>query len=257
MDSGTLVIALVLLAGSGVASAFAWRSYKRYRLIADTPTSKARSMAVGPVEVQGAAVVAPGREPLVAPLTLTPCLYWQCTVEEQRTRVVKTQKGTRTEKYWATLDSAEGRAIFGVRDDTGVAVVDPKGASLPTPHDRQFDSGFLRDPPSNVVAYLTSRKLSFESWLGMNKTMRFREHALPIETPLFVLGNAVRADAAAASAFGNEALVIQREGRAPFIVSDKSEKSVRGMGLALFWALLLLGLALAGAAAFVLTGGIA
>lgn len=237
----------LLVAGLALFAA-AWWAYSKRRHMMDTPTSKVRSMAIGPVELVGAAALPPAGEYQRGPFTDEPCLYWEYKVEEQRTR--HTKSGTQT--HWATVASAHSKAPIGLRDDTGLVVVDPQGAELPAPVATRYGSGFGRDPPPTVLAFLRSKGLSHETLFGINKKMRYSEERLMENTTLYVLGNATRREGAAG--VGNEALVVQREGDGTFLVSTKSEKQLLLRWTALFWAMLAVGVGLAAGGAFLISG---
>lgn len=231
--------AVAFLVAGLVLFGAAWWAYSRRRHIMDTPTSKVRSMAIGPVELSGVAALPPGRDYLHGPFTGEPCLYWEYKVEEQRTR--STKNGTQT--YWATVASDRSRGVIGLRDDTGLVIVDPQGHALPAPTASEYGSGFARDPPPAVVEFLATKGLRHETLFGLNKKMRFTERRLAELTPLYVLGNAIRREGATGS--GNEALVVQREGDGAFLVSEKSERQLLLQWTALFWAMLVGGILLA------------
>lgn len=237
-----LVIALGLFGG-------AWWAYGRRRAIADTPTSKVRSMAIGPVELQGKATAAPGQELVRGPFTDTPCVYWEYKVEEQRTR--KTKNGSET--YWATVDSGRSKAAFGLSDDTGIARIDQDGADLPAPATDRFGSGFRKDPTPRIQAFLTQKDISFETFFGWNKKMRFIENRLEEGTPIFLHGNATRPEHAAGE--GNAALVVERKGDGPFLVSVGTEQDVLRRWTWSFWGFFLGALAAAAIGTLLLNGG--
>src|SRR5437867_3224280 len=114
-------LGLFLLTGGLVLFLLAWVAYQRRRVMADTPTSKIRSMAIGLVELNGVAEPLAGVPPLVARFTAQPCLFWKYELEEERERTVThTQNGrteTRVERYWETIDRGEQRAPFAIRDE--------------------------------------------------------------------------------------------------------------------------------------------
>lgn len=260
-------VGLFLLLGGLALFGAAWWAYAKRRHMMDTPTSKVRSMAIGPVELNGVAVLPPGRQYQRGPFTDEPCLYWEYKVEEQRTR--RTKNGTQT--YWATIASDRSKAPIALRDDTGVVVVDPQGSELPAPVHTRYGSGFGRDPPQTVLAFLRTKGISHETLFGINKKMRYSEDRLMEGTKLYVLGNATRRDdldapagasgsslpsvAAVATGVGNEALVVQREGDGTFLVSAKSEKQLVRQWTALFWVMLVAGILMAAGGAYVSIGG--
>lgn len=222
-----------------------WWAYHKRRVIADTPTSKVRSMAVGHVELAGTATIPPTTHHQRGPFTDEPCVYWEYQVEEKRVR--KTKNGTHTE--WVTVASGRSKAPIALQDDTGVAVIDQDGGDLPTTTDTRYGSGWGKDPPQKVLDFLAKAHISHEGLFGINKTMRYTERRLMEGAPLFVLGNATRAEGSTAS--GNAALVVQKKGSGTFLVSTGSEKTILRKWSALFVGLLLLGVGMAAAGAYV------
>lgn len=100
----------------------AFRSF-RVRRLEDRPTSRVRSLAAGAVELEGRAAEAT----LVSPLTGAPCVYWDYAVwkeaEQDELELV------------AFYSSAEWPVPL--RDDTGTAWLDLRGAELsPLHHER-------------------------------------------------------------------------------------------------------------------------
>ena len=79
---------------------------------------------------------------------------------------------------------------FLLRDDTGAVMVDPQGADIDCLKTSSMGSGWLRDPPIHVKELLKAYNLSFEGFLGINKTMQYKESWLPTNLNLYVLGNA-------------------------------------------------------------------
>ena len=114
-------------AGAGVAmglisvsSFLAWYlNLRRFRAIADTPTSKAASAPQGYVELLGRGVHPPG-ETLKSYLTGLPCLWYRYRIEEKR------------DDKWHYLDSGESIDTFGLHDGTGMVLVDPDDAEIHT-----------------------------------------------------------------------------------------------------------------------------
>jgi hypothetical protein len=96
---------------------FAFRSLARARIIEDTPTSRVRSAPQGYVELEGEAAAMPG-EPILSPLTLTPCCWFCYKVERKR------------DKGWETMRSGRSEGLFLLRDETGDCIIDPDGAEI-------------------------------------------------------------------------------------------------------------------------------
>lgn len=98
-------------------------SYLRtYRLILGTPTSQLRSVAQGFVEIEGFCIGT--AFPLASPYSGRPCIWYRCQTYKKR----KTQKSER----WQRVDKQQSPYWFKVGDPTGVAWVNPRGASVHT-----------------------------------------------------------------------------------------------------------------------------
>jgi len=115
-DPATLAV-LAALAGCA-ALFFAHRAWRRARLVEDTPTSLVRSAAQGYVRLEGSAQLMPG-EPVLAPLSRRPCVWWRYRIEERDRR-----------NRWQRLETDISSAHFELADATGVVLVDPDGAEL-------------------------------------------------------------------------------------------------------------------------------
>lgn len=128
------------LAATAVLSLFAWQSaLKRLRAIRDTPTSRIASAAQGVVELTGT-----GRPfcepPLLAKLSLTPCLWYRYRIENR-------DSGNR----WRTEESGESGDTFMLEDGSGECAIDPERAEITTTHrerwqaeDRRYTEWTLR-----------------------------------------------------------------------------------------------------------------
>lgn len=106
-------LALVIPAGI-----WAWHAnLKRYRMIVDTPTSRAVSAPQGYVELVGRGHQA-DRQPLLDPIHQLPCLWYRFRVEVRR--------GNR----WYAEDFGESNELFGLDDGSGQILVDPENAEI-------------------------------------------------------------------------------------------------------------------------------
>ncbi len=122
-------ISLVLV---GITSFWAWyTNLKRYRTVADTPTSRIASAPQGYIEIVGRGKQPPGAS-LVSPLTGLPCLWYRFRVERQN------------DNHWEYVSSGISTDTFGVDDGSGRILIDPEGAEIITPHKRVSSSGDYR-----------------------------------------------------------------------------------------------------------------
>lgn len=195
-------------------------SLKRKMLIENTPTSKIRSLAMGLVEVYGEVVPTQGKI-LKSPFSNTDCVYCKYTIEEYRS--------SGKSHYWAVVNSGEYGTYFFLRDDTGVVLVNPTGAEVDIPMDFEYDSSLGKDPPEQVKQFLRSNGLSFEGFLGINKTMRYREYLIVPREKLYVMGtagdNPFVEDATAVQGVAD--IMIPRGGHEKiYYIADKPEKLV-------------------------------
>ncbi len=150
------------------------------RLIEDTPTSTAASVAVGPVEVYGQAV--PYVLRMFSPFSKKDCVYYKYTVEEYR----RSSGGS----GWAMVEKGERRIPFYIKDDSGMVMVEPDGATIQVPMDYEYESGLKKDPPNSVIEYLYAKGESYKNLFNWNKTMRFREYLIESGDYVYVLGTA-------------------------------------------------------------------
>ncbi|MCU0803689.1 MAG: E3 ubiquitin ligase family protein [Burkholderiales bacterium] len=115
-----------IFAAVAALSFAAWiGAYRRWRAIADTPTSQIASAAQGYAELAGRAENRPGIR-VLARLSTLPCCWYRYRVQERRS----------DRKGWTTIEEGESEEPFVLRDETGACVVDPEGAEvLPAAYD--------------------------------------------------------------------------------------------------------------------------
>jgi hypothetical protein len=160
------------LAALGLFS-FLWflESFRRYRLLEDTPTAKIASAPQGYVEIDGLAENLPGKS-LKSPLSLQPCVWFRYSVQEKQ--------GSGKNERWVTIDSGESVTSFLVKDGTGEALVLPAGADIAPAVNRSW-SGNTPSPASEVVPTGST----FFSGFGR---YRYHEELLAESFPVHVAG---------------------------------------------------------------------
>jgi hypothetical protein len=122
-DFGFWLLTLGFAIFAGAAAAL--RSFRRARLLEDTPTSRIRSAAQGYVEIGGNARLLPGTQN-IAPLTQRPCVWWRYRVSKRTER--GSGKGRRSQ--WQTVASGTSTVPFVIDDGTGECIVQPDGAEV-------------------------------------------------------------------------------------------------------------------------------
>ena len=116
----------------GLSSFWAWHvNLKRYRTVADTPTSRIASAPQGYIELVGRGRQPPGST-LLSPITGLPCLWYRYRVERLNG------------KRWEHVESHVSHDTFGVDDGSGSVLVDPDGAEIMTSHKQVSISGGYR-----------------------------------------------------------------------------------------------------------------
>lgn len=171
MDAGEWLQLLVLcLAGSIGGLVWGFRSWRRSRLIEDTPLSRVRSATQGYVELAGRARLMPG-PPILAPLTSQTCAWWQYRIEEYR------RSGKRS--HWETIEQGTSDSVFLLEDDTGSVMVDPEGADVypGTKDEWRGDTPWPVARPSRVRGFR-----------GFGDRYRYTEHRLMVGDPLYAIG---------------------------------------------------------------------
>lgn len=243
MDRSLIPGLALVLASLGM---LAWSLFlrRRHRLVHDLPTSKARGVFIGLVELKG---TAEAEAPLRSYLAEARCVHYRWTVEERWSRTVtetytdsdgKTKTRTRHESGWKTVGAGGETIPFYVQDDTGVVLVRPSGAKIET------CSLFSETASRGDTLYYA--KGPAEAVSNSDHVRRFNETGIPLHADLFVVGRArERADVVAPE--------IAEDRDAPlFLISCRTEERVlSGYGLG-SWATWLLGLVAAVAAGAVL-----
>ena len=117
----------VALSLVGATSFFAWlANHRRYRLVADTPTSKIISAPQGYAEFSGRGKHLPGAQ-LVSHLSGLPCLWYRYRVERRD-----------AEDSWEFVSSGASDDTFALDDGSGLILIDPDGAEIRTNHKREW-----------------------------------------------------------------------------------------------------------------------
>lgn len=193
--------------------------HKRKRLIADTPTSKIRSLAMGLVEIFGQ-VIPVKNNVFKSPFTDNDCVYYRYTVEEY--------KSSGKNSHWVTVKKEEQRTLFYLKDETGMVLVEPTGAQIDAKKDFEFQSSLGKDPPEQVIRFLTAHHLSHEGFLGLNKTMRYQETIIAPNDSLYIMGTAgANPHKKEGQTDHVESIMIQKGAiEKHYYISDKPEKQI-------------------------------
>jgi hypothetical protein len=185
-----LVLGVAVVTGVGF---FLWKKFFQHaRVMEDMPTSKVRSAAQGFVELTGIQHELEGA-PLSAPLTGAACTWWEYKIEKEK--ISRDSKG-RKQTRWVTVESDTSVGFFTLRDDTGEALVNPRGADV-TASLRKVWYGHSRRPlgaPSGLGVDLGGGsgvhiKVGSGIGVGIGGRYRYTERIMRPGEPIYALGH--------------------------------------------------------------------
>lgn len=159
-----------------------FRFLHRCRIIADTPTSKIRSAAQGYTELEGKAELMPGAS-IFAPLTGELCPWYSFKIEKR----TQQSDGKHHKTHWDTIEQGISDALFQLRDETGVCIIDPDSADV-TPSVSLTWYGHFRRPAS----WTDSNSLT--NSLFSSGDYRYTERRIQPGDELFAIGDFISSD---------------------------------------------------------------
>lgn len=172
--------ALWVLVAGGAAGCVAFvrglALWRRRRAIEDTPTARIRSLALGRVEIAG---VARRKEPMLAPLSGVPCVWFRYQIEREA-------RSSRNRRSWTTIDEGDSCAWpFYAEDSTGRIRIEPQGASIEVTAQLRETGPELVGP---LARFVSERGLRVTGWLGGSCRLRITEARIHDGDPLYVHG---------------------------------------------------------------------
>ena len=231
--------------GTVAGSILFWRGFRDLalkRLLDNTPTARVRSMAMGLVEVTGKVE---GRSRVTAPFSGNECVYWQVEIATRGRR-----------NSWNTVHRNSSGNPFFLRDETGVAMVYPKGADCRVRYGVEETCMGLALP--DCYATYINEHCGASSMVWRLTSLRFRERVLEEQQQVFVLGSAMPrpmahtiSEGEALAATGTDgahvqhmraetnqaaALIRQGENQKVFIISQQSERDISSQLAITGWA---------------------
>ncbi len=152
-----------------------FRILQRKRLIMDTPTAKARSAAIGLVELTGLAV---GPHTILSPITQRACFYY-------RTAVWK-EVGSGKNRHWEQKIDERFHVTFFVEDDTGMVLIDPSGAEMDIHCD--FKAEYNHSMFSSASVPPRVAEFAGRNGVALDDNVRVEEYCLKPRNAIYVLG---------------------------------------------------------------------
>jgi len=167
---------------SGVALfLYGLRNMKKKKLMQSLQTCKIRSLAIGIAEIYGKVVL--GKyEIMKSPFSNRDCVCAEIIIEEFHKSA--------EHHPWVVVKNLVLVTEFFLQDDTGMILVNLRGAELDIPVSYEFRSDSRADPPPNVVTFLRKYNINFKESSGKNKTMHYSESIIKPGDELYVLGRA-------------------------------------------------------------------
>jgi len=201
--------------GGVVLFVYGFKLNRRKQLMETTPTSTVRSLALGLVEVVGAAK--PEGALLNAPFSRMPCIVYSYRVQER--------KGSGRNARWITVARAQSDRSFWLDDGTAKILVDPSQAELLLKARHVYDNSGWQDLPPAVEEALASLGVSTTAWLG-RKRLRCSESVIVPDERVYIIGTARERAAAADSADNASRLFIGHHADQDFIIADRDEAAL-------------------------------
>lgn len=217
-DSDLMEIGMGMTFGGLALLVLSLYFWKRLNLIKNTPTSKVRSLAMGFVEVYGEVIPAKGTI-LKSPLTNQDCVYYKYTIEEYR----KSGKNSK----WVTIKSGNKSVPFYLKDNTGIVLVNPQGASVNVKRDYSLKPrGNL---PASINKFLIDNNIKYKGFLGLKRNLRFREYKIEPGNKVFIMGTAADnpfMEEGTAMKGVEDVMIKKGKIQRFFYISDSSEKQI-------------------------------
>jgi hypothetical protein len=171
---------LIMTAIGGVAGVYffyrGFRLLQRKRLILNTPASKVRSASMGLVEISG---LATGPYIVTSPLRQSDCYYYRSVAWEWK------QRGKDSE--WVKVAEESLHVPFYLDDDSGKALVDPRGAEMDLHCDlhAEYNRSILLSGPEMPGCV---REFLLRHAANPEKRIKVEEYCIKPKNFLFVLG---------------------------------------------------------------------
>jgi hypothetical protein len=119
--------------------------------------------------------------PLIAPLSNRKCAYYYIKVEKR----VSTGKNS----HWKKIIEEEIYNNFIVRDGTGTALIKTDNIKSYLVVDAKYRTGLFDDATARLEKYLNTHGHESVGFLGLNKTIRYREAVLELGEQVAVVGS--------------------------------------------------------------------
>jgi hypothetical protein len=190
------------------------RARHRIRFIEAARECQGGQLIAGLAKMRGEIRAVNGADLLASPMTQAPCVYYKFVVEQERTRNDRTDRSMGTETDWQTVLTDEQAVPAAVRDETGDALVDLKGAEVVLSPGQQLKSGTFNNTPAELEGRLSTRYGFSGKGFIFNKSLRYTEQVIEEGVRVLVVGE-VKVPQSGTAVF--------IKGDHPLLVTDKGE----------------------------------
>jgi len=134
--------------GAGIYFFFkGFRVFREYRVLADTPETPIRSMAMGLVEIHGKAK---GDQLVDSPVSRTPCLFYKIDIE-------RWQRNSKGGGSWSHFRTDADGVRFYLEDMSGKVLVDAHGAEFDLPQSARREIGTWRRSRTSLASLFSGK----------------------------------------------------------------------------------------------------
>ena len=182
-----LIVPVLCIIISLILGYIGFKQLRLYNTMNNLATSPINAITAGQVEVVG---MSECETPLTSPLSATPCAGYRYSVYK------RVQTKDKTE--WKLVSDQKKATHFVLRDSTGTVTVHPSKAKLIVMNKTVVRSNTLKRAKVNRYG-----------------RYKFIEHILPLDTQLYVIGNA--------QVKGDNYVIMQGD---DYVITDKSEQNM-------------------------------
>jgi len=147
-SDGDTLVGLAMGFGAGIYLFIkGFRVFRQYRVLADTPETPIRSLAMGLVEIHGKAK---GDELVLSPVSHTPCLFYKVDIE-------KWQRNSKGGGSWSHYRTDADGVRFYLEDVSGKVLVDARGAEFDLLRSARREIGTRKRSGKSLMTLLSGK----------------------------------------------------------------------------------------------------
>ena len=125
------------------------------------------------------------QQPVMAPCSNSPCVYYELKVEKQVEESKMTDRGMQTSRHWKTVSEQKQGSYFQLNDGSG-----PIGVDCREGLDADLKQSYSGAPPGGQGLGILANLLTGAIFNASERIIQYRatERILPVEGNLFVMG---------------------------------------------------------------------